>query len=464
MISLIVQQLLVAVVTGGGGFLGGHVVETFLEAGYRTVLVIREKSILSNVKTVQFWREHYPNSFEVVVCDLSNRSSSLENTLLNSNINVSLEDINCIVNCACPFKRSFVNYIEEIVEPALHIVDNVIEFAIAIRQSQRNSGDNNAAYSGSENLRIIHVSSSAALRGTEQLPYSSSSCSLVPEPSESVVLPKGMFSPLDWNTCSKIHGGGMQSYQFAKTVAEQMMFEAALVSDFEVVSIVPVTILGPICDGQQDSIKKMSQQKNESYSLGDIGISAKFIRDWHSGILKQENRLIADVRDVALAILNAAKVNLEIIESDEEVHENSSPPPMLDLRQYLRNIDEISPQQLENNMLDGGIQGVKFDFYANYDLISSSMRCRKFHKRRFIIGGSRRIEHSAVENILLSNGFQGGSLPVSEIMMKSNAVFRTDIDELNVSASSNSLFSRGLGMICRKWEDTILDTARQFYI
>ena len=483
MISSIVQHLLVAIVTGGGGFLGGHVVETFLKAGYRTVLVIREKSILSNVKTVQFWREQYPTSFEVVICDLSKRGSSLESTLLNSNFNISLEDITCIVNCACPFQRSFVNYIEEIVEPALHIVNNVIELAAAIRHSQRNLGDSNAAYSGSENLRIIHVSSSAALRGTKKLPYnttlpkaSASPFPFVPKPSESVALSGAMFSPLDWNTCSKVHGGGMQSYQFAKTVSEQMMFETASAFDFEVLSIVPVTMLGPICDGQQDNTKKMREQKNESDLLGDIneitatvrnGISAKFVKDWHSGILKQEKRLIADVRDVALAILNAAKMNLEnyprIIEADGEFHKNSLPPAILELRDFLRNAEETPTHIFQNNTVEGNTHRIKSDFYASYDLISSSTRCRKYHRRRFIIGGSRRIEHSAVENILLSNGFQGGSSPVSETMIKSNAAFRTDIDELDVSATSISILSGGLGIVCRKWEDTILDTARQFY-
>ena len=48
-------------------------------------------------------------------------------------------------------------------------------------------------------------------------------------------------------------------------------------------------------------------------------------------------------------------------------------------------------------------------------------------------------------------------------MIKSNAAFRTDIDELDVSATSLRLLSGGLGIVCRKWEDTILDTARQFY-
>lgn len=475
MISLLLQQLLVALVTGGSGFLGGHVVETFLEAGYRTILVIREKSFLLNSKTIQSWAERYPNSFQFMLCDLSNESTSLEGALLDSNRMISLKDVNCIINCASPFKRSYTNSIEDIVEPTFSIVKNVIKFAAAVRQSQLNSGDDKTAYEGSQSkkLRIVHVSSSAALRGAGQVPFNPTSLKdySLPSPvqttaSKCLAHDKGMFSTVDWNICSKVDGRGMQSYQFVKTVSEQMIHEMALNIDCDLVSILPVTMLGPICKGQQDNTKHLCQKRSEAnfsdnindelQSFANAGISAQFIRDWQSGVLKQENRIIADVRDVALAILNAAEINLENISFRVAESENETPSVCLSPSAISKDCSKSKTQK-------GSIDWLKTGFYTHYDLLASCIRSRRFHRRRFIIGGSKRIEHSAIENILVTNGFSGGSLAVSETDMKNNASFRTDVDELNISKTSDSILLGGLGIICRKWEETILDTAIQYY-
>ena len=71
--------------------------------------------------------------------------------------------------------------------------------------------------------------------------------------------------------------------------------------------------------------------------------------------------------------------------------------------------------------------------------------------------------HWGIEDLLLSNGYVGGSLTATEAEIRNNAAFRTDVDELDISATVRSMSDGGLGIICRKWEDTILDTAEQYY-
>ena len=253
MIGQLVQHLLVALITGSGGYLGGHVVETFLAAGYKTVIVARRNSLILNEKAIESWKESYFSNLEVIECDLSTRDTSLEDCLLNSGT-ILLGDIDCIISCASPFMRSCVNQLEEIVEPTLNIADNIMTFAAAVRRSQLNGTAINKVQK-KRNVRVVHVSSSAALRGPGQKPYRSTA-----DGGSYIDTAQTIFSPLDWNTCSKMSGGGMQPYQFAKTVSEQIMFERGKESDIDVISIVPVTMLGPVCNAHHLQLRVEKSQ------------------------------------------------------------------------------------------------------------------------------------------------------------------------------------------------------------
>jgi hypothetical protein len=128
----------------------------------------------------------------------------------------------------------------------------------------------------------------------------------------------------------------------------------------------------------------------------------------------------------------------------------------------------ITPQRHDQNgdWKEGETKQTATVLIANrfpYDLKANSIRGRLFHSRRFIIGRSQRVAHSAVENILQLHAFPGGSVTISEDAMKMNLLFRTDIDEIDTSATSRNLLEGGLGIIIRPWEETILDTARQYY-
>ena len=203
------------------------------------------------------------------------------------------------------------------------------------------------------------------------------------------------------------------------------------------------------------------------------GVSAQFIKDWESCSLKQENRLIADVRDVSLAILRAAEIDLKVVEikanppkkeseKNEEQQRNNTYKNVENRKHPMTIPGGIAIPPVDN--IDGNINPTNSsENFFRYDLESSSIRNRMFFRRRFIIGGSRRVEHSSVEKIFQLHGYSGGSLGISDEAVKLNALFRTDIDEIDTSATSRSVAEGGLGVIIRPWEETILDTARQFY-
>ena len=469
MIWPLLLQSFVALITGGSGYLGGHVVETFLKEGCQTIVLIRNESYASNRRVYDLWSQNYPNNFHVICHDISDTSGSIAESLLGSRIIESLSDINCIVNCASPFERYFDSALKIIVEPTIIITRNVLNFATTVQSSRVDVGLKDISEGKRRrNLRVVHVSSSAALRGPGQKSYKTSCLQKTLNLSEDIQLSTSevgaakmtisdtSFSPLDWNACSQFNGSGMQPYQFVKTLSEQMMFESGLKNGFDVISIVPVTMLGPICEAQEYARrhtllapdgKENSINSNQS-PVRKEGVSAQFIKDWAAFKLKQENRLIADVRDVAIAILEAASIDVNNIVSEEA---------QLDAVQSALTADTSTIAEV---VLD--IKNVT-ELYSNYDLKSSSVRNRVFRPNRFIVGGSRRVPHSGIENLLLSNGYVGGSLTATEAEIRNNAAFRTEVDELDISATVRSMSDGGLGIICRKWEDTILDTAEQYY-
>lgn len=121
------------------------------------------------------------------------------------------------------------------------------------------------------NARLVLTSSMAAVRGAGQRPLNGK-----------------FYTTSDWNIASRRDGPGFEPYQFSKMEGERRAFELAKEVGLDLVTICPPMIFGPPRDPACASF------------------SVQMVREWAKGNAPVRSLLVSDVRDVALAHLNAA--------------------------------------------------------------------------------------------------------------------------------------------------------------
>jgi len=120
--------------------------------------------------------------------------------------------------------------------------------------------------------RLVLTSSMAAVRGGGQVP----TCG------------RAWYASDDWNSVSRRDGPGFEPYQFSKMESERRAWALSKEIGGELVTLCPSLIFGP------------------PRSSSCNAFSLEMVRRWLNGAGPIESRLIADVRDVAQAHINAA--------------------------------------------------------------------------------------------------------------------------------------------------------------
>ena len=184
-----------------------------------------------------------PEAEVVVVDDLADMATARE----------SAEGVDAVIHTASVF-RQCADMETELVQPNIALAEAMVCACAA-------SG-----------ARLVLTSSMAAVRGAGQLPGEG----------------RSWYTPSDWNSVSRREGPRFEPYQWSKMHSERRAWELAREVGLEMTALCPSMIFGPPRD------------------TSCTAFSVEMVRRWVAGKGAVESRLVADVRDVARAHVNAA--------------------------------------------------------------------------------------------------------------------------------------------------------------
>jgi nucleoside-diphosphate-sugar epimerase len=250
------------VITGGRGFVGGHIVRLALEKGYAVRLTARSASSAQKAAAQQPGYADTPQLTTVIVPDIT-EASSYESAFDAS--------VTGVIHSASPFNLSPEDNVRDLLEPA-------IGGCTAILEAAKRWGPNVT--------RVVSTSSFASI----------------------VDVGKGKregytYSEADWNPLSyeeAAKADGVVAYVASKALAERAMWDWLEKNkaevDFTLATICPPWVFGPY-------VRELRDTKNLSESVGLLAsmIDAKEILPFDFGGY-------ADVREVADAHLRALEV------------------------------------------------------------------------------------------------------------------------------------------------------------
>jgi len=247
-------------VTGATGFVAGHVVRVFLEAGYSVRGTVRSADSIPSV--LDKHPEKYRSRLScVVVPDIATTNALHE----------AANGVTGIVHVASPFSMSVTDNEKELLKPAIQGALNALEAAAANSSTVR---------------KVVLTSSMAAI----------------------LDLAKGLrpgytYNEKDWNPVTyeqaKDSDNGSFAYCASKALAEKAAWDwpsSHPDSKFALAAIVPPWIIGPTVDGHIKSLKHLNVSTEVVWRL--INGSTKEVPP-------TDFAGFADVRDVARAHLLA---------------------------------------------------------------------------------------------------------------------------------------------------------------
>lgn len=237
-------------------------------------------------------------------------------------------------------------------------------------------------------LRLVLTSSMAAVRATNQPPLNGK-----------------YFTHLDWNTLSKLDGTNWGScYQWSKMESEKRVLGLVLDwndkicggdgSAMEFVALCPSFVFGP----PPPYLSSLS--RNGDNNGGSTSYSVALVKQWLKGESEVQSRLCVDVRDVALAHVQAGSVNV--------MHFSTHTPNCY--RYILSTEERLSSERVSKALKDA---------------------IRKSQNKSFDL-----------DRIKCDTKFDGGAIRIGEKEVDS-------VDRLNE-----------LGVVCRCVEETMEDMAR----
>ncbi|GFF74580.1 hypothetical protein CNMCM6936_006523 [Aspergillus lentulus] len=242
-------------ITGASGFLAAHIIQVFLEAGYKVRGTVRSPSTAERVKS------RYPQfadqlSFSIVP-DIAEPGA----------FNEAVKGVSGVIHTASPFILDVEDNERDLLQPAiqgtLNVVKAIAEYAPTVR-------------------RVVLTSSFAAILDLTQ-----------------GLRPAYRYTEQDWNPCTyetaKETSNASIAYCASKAFAERSLWDwvAEQKPGFSVVTICPPWIFGP-------SVDNGSAKLNESTE-----VIWKLITGARKEVPENDFAAFANVKDVALAHLRA---------------------------------------------------------------------------------------------------------------------------------------------------------------
>ncbi|KAK9863563.1 hypothetical protein WJX84_008634 [Apatococcus fuscideae] len=233
-------------VTGGTGFVASELIKQLLEKAYTVKTTVRNPDDDEKLLHLKALAEGLPGSLSFHKADLLERGA----------FDSVVQGCTYIFHTASPFFIDSDDPQKALIDPAVKGTENVLQSAAKV----------------SSVSRVVLTSSVAAVQGNFGAP------------------PKNgkLYTEEDWNETSTIEKG--QAYHLSKTLAEKAAWKLAKASKFELVTICPNFVLGPVMS-RRSSGTSIGYMKGYLEGRGSLGSSAN-----------------CDVRDVAKAHVLAAEI------------------------------------------------------------------------------------------------------------------------------------------------------------
>jgi nucleoside-diphosphate-sugar epimerase len=240
-----------ALVTGGSGFVGGHVVAKLLADGHAVHTTVRSRSSRAKLSALQSLANRYPGQLTLFEADL----------LTSGSFDAAMAGCEVVHHVASPFlmPEKIQDGGSQLVEPALKGTENVLASVDATQSVER----------------VVLTSTIGAIFGDYV---------------DVLAMPNGVLSEAYFNETSSI---SYNPYHYSKVVAEKRAWEISRrQSRWDLVTIHPSLVLGPTLTYGSES---------GSLFLLDELLSGKYFY----GVPKL-GFAVVDVRDVAAAHASAA--------------------------------------------------------------------------------------------------------------------------------------------------------------
>lgn len=237
-----------AVVSGASGFIGTELVKQLLEKGYNVKGTVRDTSNHEKTQHLTKLAEALPGKLTLHAADLTKEGS----------FDSILKDADYVFHTASPFIRDVTDPKKQLIEPAVGGTKNVLS----------------SVAKNTDSIKRVVLTSSFA----------------------SIVKPKagpsnGIYSEEDWNNEVDENAQGADAYRYSKVAAERAAWDASKKHNFELVTICPTFVLGPVISNRADATSILDVK-------GLIEGTNDTVTPW-----------VCDVRDIARAHVLAAEIS-----------------------------------------------------------------------------------------------------------------------------------------------------------
>ncbi|DBA76212.1 hypothetical protein WJX77_001074 [Trebouxia sp. C0004] len=236
-----------AAVSGASGFIGTELVKQLLEKGYIVKGTVRDTSNTEKTAHLTKLAEALPGKLTLHAADLTKEGS----------FDSILKGVDYVFHTASPFIRDVTDPKKQLIEPAVGGTKNVLS----------------SVAKNTDSIKRVVLTSSFA----------------------SIVKPKDgpsgqVYTEEDWNTEVDENAQGADAYRYSKVAAEREAWDASKKHNFELVTICPTFVLGPVISNRADATSILDVK-------GLIEGTNDTVTPW-----------VCDVRDIARAHILAVEV------------------------------------------------------------------------------------------------------------------------------------------------------------